>query len=333
MHDMRQGEHGISLQWGLESCAVHSYRDYFGGRDLWLQKAAPLTRKGWLGISEEVCSSEELQRSEFYNDYLRPNKMAHAMWGVLEKSPSRIINVGLYRDLRQPFGTKDLDLLRLLAPHIIRAFQLHLHISDLKTRADGLQHAIDTVTTGIMLLGDRGWVIHANQMATRLLSENDGLRTLHGRLDANRSDEAHALRRLISQAYETAIGGGVGSGGAVTISRRMKPPLHVLITPARNLNFDPAVTVRALAFITDPRQKVRPAVEILHALFNLTPAESRIALLLADGHVPPNIAELLGISANTLKTHLTGIYRKTGTSRQSQLVQLLARLALVQPPG
>lgn len=333
MHDLGQDEHGISLQWGVEACAMQSYQDYFGARDIWLQKAAPLTQKGWLGISEEVCSSEELHRSEFYNDYLRPNMMAHAMWGVLEKSPTRIINVGLYRDLRRPFGTKDLDLLRLLAPHIIRAFQLHLHISDLKARAGALQYAIDTVMTGIILLGDRGWVIHANQMATKLLSENDGLKTLHGCLDADRSDEAHALRRLVFQACETAIGTGVGSGGAVRVSRRIREPLHVLITPARNVNFDPAVTVRAIAFITDPTQKVRPAVEILHSLFNLTPAENRVALLLADGHAPPNIVELLGVSANTLKTHLAGIYRKTGTSRQSQLVQLLARLALVQSPS
>jgi DNA-binding CsgD family transcriptional regulator/PAS domain-containing protein len=332
MHDLGHGEHGISLQWGVETCAMRSYRDYFGTRDIWLQKAAPMTQKGWLGISEEVCSSEELRRSEFYNDYLRPNNMAQAMWGVLEKSPSRIINVGLYRDLRRPFGKKEMDLLRLLAPHIIRAFQLHLHISDLKTRAGGLQQAIDTVMTGIILLGERGRVIHANRKAAQLLGENDGLKVFHGCLDADRSDEASALGRLVTQAIETAMGSGVDPGGAVQISRRARPALQVLITPTRNVNFDPAVIVRAIAFVTDPSQKVRPGIEVLQALFKLTPAESRIALLLSDGHAPPDIAELIAVSANTVKSQLKSIYSKTGVSRQSQLVRLLTQLTLVQPP-
>ncbi|MGA7905952.1 MAG: helix-turn-helix transcriptional regulator [Candidatus Sulfotelmatobacter sp.] len=52
----------------------------------------------------------------------------------------------------------------------------------------------------------------------------------------------------------------------------------------------------------------------------------RSAMLLADGHPPAKIAEMLGVSRNTLKSQLTSIYGKTGTSRQSQLVRLLLRI-------
>ena len=62
----------------------------------------------------------------------------------------------------------------------------------------------------------------------------------------------------------------------------------------------------------------------LSGLFRLTSAESRVALLLGDGKSLSEIAQLLGVSRNTLKTQVAGIYSKTGTSRQSQLVRLLA---------
>jgi DNA-binding CsgD family transcriptional regulator len=90
--------------------------------------------------------------------------------------------------------------------------------------------------------------------------------------------------------------------------------------------------VHAVIFVSDPSQKVRPPDVILRVLFGLTPAESRLALLLCDGHTPRQIADLIGVSTNTLKTQLTSIYRKTGTSRQSQLVRLLGSVMPIEPP-
>jgi len=323
MHDLRHGEHGISLQWGTDASAARLYEEYFGARDLWLQKAAPFSHEGWLGTSEEVCSIEELRRSEFYNDYLRPNRIGtRALWGVLENSDSRIINVGLYRDVRRPFGRADLELLRFLSPHIIRAFRLHLQLSELKARAQNLQHAIDKVTTGIILLGKDARIIHINQTAAKLLAQNDGLRALHGYLQAEHNGEAEKLKHLISAAQATSMGLGFAAGGAVAISRRSGPALNVLITSVRNMTFASAIPVYAIAFVTDPSEKVRPVAEILPALFGLTPAETRVALLLCDGYTLPAISDLVGVSANTLKTQLASIYRKTGTSRQTQLVRL-----------
>lgn len=89
--------------------------------------------------------------------------------------------------------------------------------------------------------------------------------------------------------------------------------------------------LQAIVFLTDPCQGLGTTGDILRALYGLTPAESRVALLLGDGHAPPAITGLLGVSVNTLKTQLASIYRKTGTSRQSQLARLMAQLASTAP--
>jgi DNA-binding CsgD family transcriptional regulator len=64
-------------------------------------------------------------------------------------------------------------------------------------------------------------------------------------------------------------------------------------------------------------------------LFDLTPAEAKIAALLAEGQSIITITDELSISESTAKTHLRRIFEKTGTSRQAELVSLLLRVGFV----
>ena len=54
-------------------------------------------------------------------------------------------------------------------------------------------------------------------------------------------------------------------------------------------------------------------------------------MLLADGHSLTAITEMIGVSRNTVKSQLSSIYGKTGTSRQAQLVRLLLQLPATRP--
>jgi DNA-binding CsgD family transcriptional regulator len=112
-------------------------------------------------------------------------------------------------------------------------------------------------------------------------------------------------------------------GGVMDISRRNKPALHLMVSPARGLDMARNGVVRAIVFVTDPAEKVRPLPETLQQRYGLTPAECRLAILLADGRTLNQISETLGVSRNTLKSQLSSIYGKMGTSRQSDLVRML----------
>ena len=330
LHDLKRGAHAVSLHSGMDERSIRQYQEYYGTRDLWLQKARPLVHTGWVGVSQEICSREELLGSEFYNDYLLANEMGHAMWSVVENSELRVINVGLYRGPRaQPYRNKELKLLRLLAPHLERALRLHLQFSELKAQADNLERAMDNLPTGIILLGKNGQVLHTNRAAANILRENDGLVMARGRLRAERNAESAVLENLIARAG--SAGKEAGTAEALTVSRRVRRGLQVLIAAARTAGGDRNGPLQAIVFLTDPTQRLGSNGDILRALYGLTPAESRVALLLGDGHAPPAITGLLGVSLNTLKTQLASIYRKTGTARQSQLVRLMAQLASTAP--
>jgi DNA-binding CsgD family transcriptional regulator len=58
-------------------------------------------------------------------------------------------------------------------------------------------------------------------------------------------------------------------------------------------------------------------------LARLSPGELRILLALTQRRGANEAADMLGIGEPTVRTHLQGIFSKTGTSRQTELLQLL----------
>jgi DNA-binding CsgD family transcriptional regulator len=64
--------------------------------------------------------------------------------------------------------------------------------------------------------------------------------------------------------------------------------------------------------------------EAIAKLYGLTPSELRVLLAVFETSGVADIAEMLGISESTAKTHLRRLFEKTGTSRQAELVRLVA---------
>jgi DNA-binding CsgD family transcriptional regulator len=76
--------------------------------------------------------------------------------------------------------------------------------------------------------------------------------------------------------------------------------------------------------IHDPDRAEVSADQIAEA-FGLTASQAKVALALLSGCSPKQTAEALGVSFFTVRAHLARIFEKTGTSRQAELVALMAR--------
>ena len=70
-----------------------------------------------------------------------------------------------------------------------------------------------------------------------------------------------------------------------------------------------------------------PPEAVLRRLYDLTPAEARLAQGLASGDSLDEVATGLGIRMSTARTQLGSIFAKTDTRRQAKLVALLCHLA------
>ncbi|GAB6044290.1 hypothetical protein JCM17961_49770 [Endothiovibrio diazotrophicus] len=76
-------------------------------------------------------------------------------------------------------------------------------------------------------------------------------------------------------------------------------------------------------FLSDPHAPPPVAAETLTALYGLTPAEARLVALLTRGLTLDAVAERTHLSPHTLRTQLKQVFRKTGTSRQPELIKLI----------
>jgi DNA-binding CsgD family transcriptional regulator len=63
------------------------------------------------------------------------------------------------------------------------------------------------------------------------------------------------------------------------------------------------------------------------AIFGLSPAQKQLAAHIAAGRSLPEIAEAMGITTNTARTHLDRIYEKVGVRTQPSLVRVLLSTA------
>lgn len=62
-------------------------------------------------------------------------------------------------------------------------------------------------------------------------------------------------------------------------------------------------------------------------LFDLTPAEARVARALTTGETVEEIASKGGVSLSTIRTHVRGVLQKKGYHRQAEVVALLSGLS------
>ncbi len=66
-----------------------------------------------------------------------------------------------------------------------------------------------------------------------------------------------------------------------------------------------------------------PSAEVVSGIFNLTPAEARLAITLTAGLSLRDTAANQGITFGTARAYLNSVFSKTGTNQQSTLVSLL----------
>ena len=80
---------------------------------------------------------------------------------------------------------------------------------------------------------------------------------------------------------------------------------------------------KVAVFLTDPNLQQPISVDNLVSVYGLTPSEAQVAITLANGHNIDEIAKTSNHSAHTIRSQLKSVFRKTGVSRQSELIKLL----------
>lgn len=275
---------------------------------------------------EDLMSMTEWENSRYYREYARPSDVYHVMGADLA-TQSGIIGFRVARAHGQPaFSDKDKALCSRLLPHLRCSLDFHDLLDRRESMGNLYSEAVNRLSIASMVLDEAGNILQLNAVARALLEQADGLKRVGSRLEASYPSDNRELYRFIRYAAESRANlASEPVSAALSIARPSgQVGLGVVIEPIRNSGWvegrgQPVVMV----YVRDAMGGVQMSNELAQQLFTFTPAETTLALQLANGLSLEEAAEKLGITRNTGRAHLRSIFAKTGIKRQAELVKVL----------
>ena len=107
-------------------------------------------------------------------------------------------------------------------------------------------------------------------------------------------------------------------------ARGGQPPMIVHFMSVRGEAQNVFFGASCILVITPLKHQVVPKAEVLQGLFDLTPAEARVARGIGEGRTVEALAETFGLSRETIRSQLKTVLGKAGLGRQADLVAMLA---------
>lgn len=200
-------------------------------------------------------------------------------------------------------------------------------------RLDLLEGVADRNQAGMLLLDSAGLVEYRNRSAEGMLSSRDGLTLQDSRLHALQPKEDRGLQKLLNAALMPSDALGCQDGFVSVARPSGRAPYRIEVSPLDIGQGPEALRRAATVFIYDssaPREVTQRQME---GCFGLTPREAELAVQLTLGASVDEAAASMGVSRNTARVHLQGLFRKTGTHRQVDLLRALFSAAGVSATG
>lgn len=193
------------------------------------------------------------------------------------------------------------------------------------SRVRGLTAAVNKSDVGILLVDRDGQLLFANAAAEGLLAEADGIRR-HGRmLSGGRLADTLKLQAAIEHVITARDEGDRETRApVVALTRKARRPLLAAIIAGEGPT-GRAEESAAIIHLCDPAQDLTSLVEPACKLYGLSPVETRLACLLAQGVSLADAADTMRVREQTARSYLKQIFLKTETRRQAELVWLMLR--------
>ncbi|WP_349741030.1 helix-turn-helix transcriptional regulator [Roseateles cavernae] len=292
---------------------------HWHAHDLWVERSLR-HGKHCIVTDDQLLSSSELERSGFYQDWLRPLEIRHMVGAVFDLGDGGTGVLGIHRPRgARPYGTSERRRAALLLPHLQRALRLHEGLREgwlqqLASQSSAAPHR------GLMLVDRAGGLLYACATAQALLREQDGLSLRGQRLCAREPGCQAALQAALHAAAAALAGRADTTPVVLALPRPGRRPLTLWLAP---------LEAGLLIELRDPeRAAPQPRLAtLLRAAYQLTPREAELALALFDGLTLRQSAQRLAISEAHARQRLKQVFAKTGVAHQAGLVALLARHA------
>ena len=227
------------------------------------------------------------------------------------------------------FREDDIALGRLLLPHAQRAIAFSRMLEMATLRASAFEAALEAVRLPTMLVTADLEVVHSNPAAHAEFERGELLRLARGRIATPDVREHRKLRAAVVAARDRPHAQSAELDVALGPEGRR---LRLLPLPGGSIRGTLAPSAAAAMILAPGARAERASSEVAHTRLverhDLTRAEAAVAIEIAKGDGRGAAAARLGLSENTVRTHLSSIFLKLGVNRQAQLARLVDDLAV-----
>jgi DNA-binding CsgD family transcriptional regulator len=270
----------------------------------------------------DVTDNSALNDDPLYRDVLIPAGLGKSARIFVKAPTGDNLVLSWQRDFgKDPFEDSLIAQLDVLRPHLARTMLTSARLQLARARAT--TEVLAMLGLPALVFNDAGKVIAANPLIEAL----DGLIQWRARDRIALTDPG--ADRLFQQTVRAIDHGSAAPTRSFAIRNNQDLSAMVgHVIPIRRDARDILAMCAGVLMLTPLTRAEAPPVELIQSLFDLTPAEARVARSLTAGDNVEQIAIESGVSLTTVRTQVRGVLEKTGCHRQAEVVSLLGGLAI-----
>jgi DNA-binding CsgD family transcriptional regulator len=273
------------------------------------------------------CSQPDYYRTEFFNDWARPQNIHHGVCGTVYRDAATSVQMLIQRTRGQGYYTEtETAFLNDLVPHIQHSFLIAGQLANTRAQGEAIAIAAGGEPLAFLLLDRSLRVTYSSPGVEQLVADGPWLGVRNNRLLITDELQNRRLQRLLRQCLTAADTRTFpASGGTLAVPRPGAPDLQLLVRPVHP---DVPVLIGSLSgyvavYFYDPEARIEIDHERLREIYSLSEAETRVAVAIVDTPDSAEVAKRCAISLHTVRSHIKAIFCKTGTHSRADLMKRL----------
>lgn len=302
------------------------YRDYYYKKNPF----DPVNMGAFAGTSismEQIVPYNDFQKTEYYNDFIRPQKIRRQMVVYIRIDKKPISLICTHRFTNRRFTEEDLAAGDLVSSHLSAAFERIRMMEEVKRKGSIFQMILDSTDVGIAALDLEKAPVIINREAVRIckemrkeaISKND-LCSAESLIPPTLLMDCEALKTTFKDRQKVGIESLPMKERTLWLSPHKRCRFRCSIVNSSLTDFN-----HPLFLITMESLPAHPKIndQAVKRDYNLTNREAEIVSYIFKGYKNADIADRLFISEGTVKNHLRNIFEKVNVKNRTGLIHRL----------
>lgn len=273
----------------MDPANIRRYERYYQFRD---PITSLLQKRRRATLVCEVMPQKELEKTEFFNDFLMKDGLHHGINLYAYDSDLNIGDLRIWRSKNKPsFGNREATILDFILPYFRNALRNARSITAVKKTANLWHNLLENSENGLFLFDHNSRLVYRN-------------------------NKAHDIEEKLSENERASFYGQIHSMAKNDLSRTEWGPYFLsslcILSPHDSRPFTAVLVHRFNVAEID--------AQLLQKKHKLSPREAEICLLVCKGLIDHEIASVLGIAFSTVRTHLKHIFIKLDVTTRSELI-------------